>query len=189
MRSVARPDVTAIDHVLSFALEHPWAVTPAMRQTVANILARRLVSRDAAPDVAALVPRDNLPKPKRGTVAVIPIYGVIAPRMNLLSDFSGGTTFEALSAQLQGAMADDSIKTIVLDVDSPGGNAAGATEFASELLHARERKPIVAQAQHTMASAAYWVCSCATEIVASPSAMVGVARGPSPPSASLKSPG
>jgi len=75
MRSVARPDVPAIDHVLSFALEHPWAVTPAMRQTVANILARRLVSRDAAPDVAALVPRDNLPKPKRGTAAVIPSGG------------------------------------------------------------------------------------------------------------------
>jgi len=161
------------EHVLGFALEHPWALTASMRQTVAGILARRLVGEEAAPDLAALVPRSNLPQPKRGTVGVIPIYGVIAPRMNLLSDFSGGTTFEALSAQLQAAVADDAIKTIVFDIDSPGGNAAGATEFAREVLKAREQKPIIAQAHHLMASAAYWVGACATEVVASPSAMVG----------------
>jgi len=165
--------VQPYDHVLSFALEHPWAVTPTMRQTVANILARRLAGQDTVPDLSALVPRDSLPQPKRGTVAVIPVYGVIAPRMNLLTEFSGGTTFEALSGQLQAALADDAIKTIVFDVDSPGGNAAGATEFARELLKARERKPIIAQAQHLMASAAYWAMAGATEIVASPSSMVG----------------
>jgi signal peptide peptidase SppA len=162
-------------HVLSFALEHPWAVTPAMRPIIAGILARRIAGHDPDPaELAALVNRKSLPQPVKGTVALIPVYGVLAPRMNLLSEFSGGTTFEALTQQLQAAIANPEVKTIVFDVDSPGGNVAGATEFAREVLKARTQKPIIAQAQYLMASAAYWVMSCATEIVAAPSAKVGV---------------
>lgn len=169
-------DVLRYEHILGFALEHPWAVTPAMRAIIAGILARRVVGQDVDPEQlqAALVNRKNLPQPSRGGgVAVIPIYGVIAPRMNMMSEMSGGTTFEALTAQLHDAMANDAVKTIIFDVDSPGGNVAGASEFAREVLKARATKPIIAQAQHLMASAAYWPMACATEIVASQSAMVG----------------
>jgi signal peptide peptidase SppA len=164
------------DHVLAFALEHPWAVTASMRRIIAGILAQRIAGGDPDPAAiqAALVSRKNLPQPAKGTVALIPIYGVIAPRLNLVSDFSGGTTFEALTQQLHAAMANADVKTIVFDVDSPGGNVAGATEFAREVLKARTQKPIIAQAQFLMASAAYWVSACATEVVAAPSAKVGV---------------
>ena len=164
------------EHVLSFALEHPWAITPSMRSVIADILARRIVGEGADPDAiqAALVNRKNLPQPTGGgAVAIIPIYGVIAPRMNMLSEMSGGTTFETLTAQLHEALGNKAVKTIVFDVDSPGGNAAGATEFAREVLAARTKKPIVAQAQHLMASAAYWPMACATQIWASPSSHVG----------------
>jgi signal peptide peptidase SppA len=166
---------SSYEHVLSFAYEHPWAITHSMRGIVAGILARRIAGHDADPaELAALVNRSALPQPKKGgTVALIPIYGVIAPRMNMLSDISGGTTFEALTGQLHDAMANDAIKTIIFDVDSPGGNVAGATEFAGEVLKARKTKPIIAVAQYLMASAAYWPMSCATKVYAAPSAMVG----------------
>jgi signal peptide peptidase SppA len=163
------------EHVLSFALEHPWAVTPSMRPIIAGILARRIAGHDTDPAAiqAALVNRKNLPQPMKGTVAIIPFYGVVAPRMNLLSEMSGGTTFEALTQQLQAAVANPDVKTVVFDVDSPGGNVAGATEFAREVLKARTVKPIIAVANHLMASAAYWPMACATQIVATPSAKVG----------------
>jgi ClpP class serine protease len=83
--------------------------------------------------------------------------------MNLLSEVSGGTTFEALTKQLQAAVADPDVKTIVFDVDSPGGNVAGASEFAREVLRARATKPIIVQAHHLLASAAYWPMAGATE--------------------------
>jgi signal peptide peptidase SppA len=171
------PDAHKYEHVMAFALEHPWAVTPSMRTIIAGILARRMVGQDADPAeiAAALVNRKNLPQPgdQNGAVAIIPVYGVIAPRMNLLSEMSGGTTFEKLTAQLHEAMGNKAVKTIVFDVDSPGGNVAGATEFAREVMKARTKKPIIAQAQYLMASAAYWTMACATEVVAAPSAMVG----------------
>jgi signal peptide peptidase SppA len=65
------------------------------------------------------------------------------------------------------------VRTIVLDVNSPGGAVAGSTEFAQEILRARATKPIVAVAQYLMGSAAYHLSAVATEVVAAPSALVG----------------
>jgi signal peptide peptidase SppA len=93
--------------------------------------------------------------------------------MNLFTETSGGTTYEGLTKQFGAAVNDPNVRTIVLDVDSPGGNVAGASEFAREVLRARTIKPVIAVANHTLASAAYHVVSGATEIVASPSAMAG----------------
>jgi signal peptide peptidase SppA len=164
-------------HLVAFALEHPWAITPTMRAVIADILAKRLAGYDADDDAvaAALEARAtrDMPVPSGGSVALIPITGVIAPRMNLFTEASGGTSFEALTKQLQAAVADPNVRHIVFDVDSPGGNVAGASEFAREVLRARTIKPVTAQAQHLLASAAYWGMSGATEIVASPSALVG----------------
>lgn len=165
----------AYDHVLSFALEQPWALTRPMVSVIAGVLARHVagVDVDRAEIEAALVQRKNLPQPRAGSIAILPVYGVIGPRMNLMSEMSGGTTYEKLTSQLRAAVADKSIKTIVLDVDSPGGTVAGNTEFAREVMQARTKKPIVAVAQYTMGSAAYRIGAAATEIVAAPSAQVG----------------
>lgn len=162
-------------HVLSFAVEHPWNLTPMMLSVVAGILARHVagVDLDRAEIEAALVNRKNLPQPRVGNVAVIPVYGVLAPRVNMMSDISGGTTFEGLTKQLRQAVADKGVRSIVLDVDSPGGSVAGNAEFAQEVMRARRMKPVIAQAQYTMASAAYQLAAAATEIVAAPSAQVG----------------
>jgi signal peptide peptidase SppA len=166
------------DHLIAFALEHPWAITPAMGSLIAGILARRLAGDD--PDEAAIAAAraaratQSVPVTSEGgLVAVIPLHGVIAPRMNLFSDVSGGATFEGLTEQLHAAMADPAVKTIVFDVDSPGGNVAGATEFSREVLKARTQKTIIASGNHLLASAAYWAMAGATEIVASPSSLVG----------------
>lgn len=163
------------EHVLSFALSHPWNLEPQMLQVVAGILARRIAGVDVerAEIEAALVNRKNLPQPRAGSVAIIPVYGVIAPRLNMMSDISGGTTFEKLTGQLREAMANKAVRTVILDVDSPGGSVAGNAEFAAEIMRARTKKPIIAVAQYTMASAAYQLSAAATEIVAAPSARVG----------------
>jgi len=162
-------------HIVSFVIEHPWAITRPMLRTIAGIIGRRAAGKQATSEEieAALVNRKALPQPTGGGIAIIPVYGVLVPRANVMSDMSGATSFDILTAQLREAMGTASVTTIVLDVDSPGGNAAGATEFAREVLKARTKKSIIAVANYTMASAAYWVAACATEIVASPSASVG----------------
>jgi signal peptide peptidase SppA len=164
------------DHVLGYVLDHPWALTDGMRQIIAGILARRVAGHDlSAAEIAAALPapRVTTPAPAGTSIAVIPIAGVIAPRMNLLSDISGGATFEGLTADLRAALDDPTIGTIVLDVDSPGGNVAGATEFHAELMKARDRVTLIGQVNHLGASAAYWALSACHEIIASKSSLVG----------------
>jgi signal peptide peptidase SppA len=163
------------EHVLGFALSHPWNVLPEMLSLIAGILAERIagVERDQATIEAALVNRKNLPQPRAGSVAIIPIYGTLAPRMNLLSEMSGGTTYQKIASQLREAVADKTIRNIVLDIDSPGGSVAGNAELAAEIMRARTKKPILAQAQFLMGSSAYQIGAAATEIVAAPSAHVG----------------
>jgi len=165
------------DHLAAFALEHPWALTDNMREIVATTIARRLAGMDDDEEGIAIAQQARATRDVAvrggGLVAVLPFHGVVAPRMNLLSEISGGATFEGLSKQLNAAVADPDVTTIVFDVDSPGGNVAGASEFARDVLRARAIKPIIVQANHLMASAAYWGLAGATEIVASPSAMIG----------------
>lgn len=166
---------TPIPHVLAWAIDHPWALTPDALRVVATVLARRANGIDVEPRPAALsVSRtEPEPKPAPGSVAILPIHGVITPRGNMLSDISGAASFEAARSELDALVADPAVSTIVLDFDSPGGSVAGASEFAGAVRAARDQKRIIACAYHQCCSAAYWAASGATEIVATPSALVG----------------
>lgn len=108
-----------------------------------------------------------------GGVRVLPLMGMITHRANMLTDISGGTSTEKFAESFREAVADPAIKTIVFDVDSPGGQVDGVPELADEIAAARGQKKIIAIANTTMASGAYWLASQADEIVATPSAMIG----------------
>lgn len=106
-------------------------------------------------------------------VAVLPVHGVMAPRMNLMMDVSGGTSTQDLAKWFQQAVNDPKVSAIVLDIDSPGGTATGNEELAQMIRDARGKKPIKAVATSMMASAAYYVGSAADQVIVSPSAEVG----------------
>jgi signal peptide peptidase SppA len=108
------------------------------------------------------IPSDAPPPP---TVAVIPIRGVIEPRRSYWTEIGFGTSLEGLRAMLRKALADESVKGIVFDITSPGGDAAGVEEFAAEVFKSRGQKPIIAVVNGLAASAAYWIAAQADEIV------------------------
>jgi len=105
---------------------------------------------------------------KANGVAVLPLHGFITQRPSWW-----GTSTREFAGWLRQAMADDSVKAVLIDVDSPGGGVAGVEELASEIRAARSRKPIVATANSLAASAAYWIASAASELVVAPSGDVG----------------
>ena len=90
-----------------------------------------------------------------------------------MSNYSGGTSTDIFGAWFDEAMADKSVTSIVLDVDSPGGSVYGVSELARKIYQSRGKKPIIAVANSLMASAAYWIASAADEIHVSPGAEVG----------------
>ena len=61
----------------------------------------------------------------RTGIAVIPIYGSLVKRTVGLQVESGLTSYASIADQIDGAVADPGVSGIVLDIDSPGGEAAG----------------------------------------------------------------
>ncbi|HVL67193.1 MAG TPA: S49 family peptidase [Vicinamibacterales bacterium] len=164
--------------LIPFALEHPWAVSPEFMPVVAEILARHAAGeRLSEAEIEARIGdkrRAAEREPERsGAVAVVPLFGLVFPRANLMSAVSGATTAEGVGRQLRALAADDDVGSIVLDINSPGGQVAGITELAAVVREVRAQKPVIAVAHHLAASAAYWIASQATELVATPSAQVG----------------
>ena len=156
-------------HLLLHALDAPWACLPEHHATIHHLV--EAWARGERVDLQDLEARrgDGLPGPVSGYevrngVAVIPVMGTMSPRMNLMADVSGGVSSELLVRDVKTAAADPKIKGIVLQVDSPGGAVAGTQPAAAAVMAARQRKPVFALAEGTMASAAYWLGSAAEQI-------------------------
>ena len=106
-------------------------------------------------------------------VGLIGLYGTLAPRMNLFMEFSGGTSTQLFAKEFSALIDNPDVSTVLIEVDSPGGVVTGTEEARAIIFAARKRKRVVAVANGMMASAAYYIGSAATEVVATPSTEVG----------------
>jgi ClpP class serine protease len=110
---------------------------------------------------------------ERNGVAILPVVGPIFRYANLFSQISGGASVQLLAQDFNAALNNPDVRAILLNIDSPGGEANGIGEFADMVYAARGRKPITAYVGGYACSAAYWIASAADEIVASDSAVLG----------------
>jgi protease-4 len=108
-------------------------------------------------------------------VAIIPVEGM------LLDEQSGGllqaseNPLSLFTQELDQAAKDDSVKAIVLRVNSPGGSVTASDTMYDELVRFKNKthKPVVASAQEVMASGSYYVSCAADKIVVNPTSIVG----------------
>lgn len=162
--------------VISAVLETPWAILPSKLREIEAVLSDRAAGiRYTAEEIEARLDGRKVAAVARksGAVAVLPIHGTLSHRMETLEESSGGLSTERVSGWLRAAVADEGVKAIVLDVDSPGGSVSGVEELAREIFDARGKKPIVAVANAMAASGAYWLASQADELWVTPSGSVG----------------
>jgi len=171
-------------HIVSYVMGTPWAILPEKLAAILDALAlqvqgHKLSIEEIAMVVGTVARPSPLPLSQAGrggsgtAVAVLPLLGTIYQRAGLLTESSGGTSTEAFAKAFRQALADAQVGAIVLDVDSPGGAVNGVDELATEIYRARGTKPIVAVANGTAASAAYWIATAADELIVTPSGEVG----------------
>lgn len=109
-----------------------------------------------------------------GGVAVIDLNGRISKRMNLFAQIcGGGTSTEMLLKDFQYCLDSPNVKSIVFNIDSPGGEAFGVNEIAQHIYAARGRKPIKAYVSGLGCSGAYWIATACDEIITDKSAFLG----------------
>lgn len=166
----------AYSNVISYVTRTPWAITPEAFAVVRDVLHAHASGwkPTAEQEQAIIEARAARPTASRsGSVAVIPLQGVLMPRASLFSAMSGATSLDAFSAAVEEAANDPTVAHIVLDVDSPGGVADMVPETAAVVRAAATRKPMTAVANTTCCSAALWIACQAGEFSATESATVG----------------
>jgi len=106
-------------------------------------------------------------------IAVIEIAGTLVHRGAWIGQSSGLTSYEGIAAQLQAALADPGVRGIALDIDSFGGEVAGAFDLADRIRAARAQKPVHAFVAEHALSAGYVLASQADRIVLPRTGAVG----------------
>jgi protease-4 len=104
-------------------------------------------------------------------VAVIPLYGTISYSQDTGFFAESRVTPAKFKEQLKKAENDDSVKAIVIDINSPGGSVVASEEIATAL--ERTSKPTVAWLSEVATSGAYYVASSADYIVADKASITG----------------
>ena len=170
--------------LLSEFLTTPWALMPERLQAMSGILTRWSAGEPPSDETLFQVNTDRVLRDTRkqmaaastGTgIAVLPLYGVVTQRGNMVDDISGpgSTSTQQFTSVLRQMLADDKVGQILIDIDSPGGSVYGVAELASEIVKARAQKPVIAVANSLAASAAYWIGCSASEFYVTPGGEVG----------------
>lgn len=151
----------------------PWAITEDYLRLMIEISLRQNLTPEAVEAQRGEKLQNTYAVEIRNGVAIIPVRGPIARYMNLFSEISGGTSIQALAKDFNAALKNSDVSAILLNIDSPGGEANGVNEFAAMVYQARGTKPITAYIGGLGCSAAYWIASAADEIIADDMAILG----------------
>lgn len=153
--------------------DEPWVILQKDLTLAADVLRRR--RRGGAP-LARITPSYGVAATGIAApngVAVINLCGMITAKSSWFTEWFGGTALEKWLPAFQSLVDDQSIETIVIACDSPGGHVVGTAEAAAVVYAARKQKRLIAVACNTMCSGAYWICSACHEIVGGPSSVTG----------------
>jgi len=104
-------------------------------------------------------------------VLVVPIKGVISSSSSSSLFESSGLNLDSTLKSLKKAKEDNTIKAVVLEINSPGGTVIASRELANAVKNLD--KPTVAVIREVGASGAYWVASSADVIIADELSITG----------------
>jgi signal peptide peptidase SppA len=179
LQSQAGPSLA---QVASRVLNRPLLLHPDKVDLILHVLQGRIgIGPLAAPDpqsnrFVGTYRRDNgsvgSMRVENG-VAILPIVGSLVNRGAWIGASSGLVSYEGIAAQLREARADPEVRAILLDIDSPGGEATGMFATARLVSAINQAKPVLAFVNDVAASAAYGIASAASEIIVSPTSMLG----------------
>lgn len=106
-------------------------------------------------------------------IAVLPVSGTLVHKLGGMRPFSGMTGYDGITARLQQAMDDPEVKGVLLDIDSPGGQAAGAFDCADMIYRLGQQKPIWALMNDVACSGAMLLASACSRRLVTQTARIG----------------
>lgn len=157
-----------------YASSRPWAITEEYLKLILEITSRTNPSlEDIEARMGKKLENRSRPSSNEANVRVIPVIGPIVRYGDIFSDISGATSLSSIKADFISALEDETVSSILFDIDSPGGEASGIHEFTELIYNARGKKPIISYVSDMACSAAYWIASATDEIVCDETATLG----------------
>jgi len=115
----------------------------------------------------------SLLKLKKYNVGIINIEGSLFSKSSWYTKWMDLTSYDDIRSALVQAAENDSIDTILLKIDSPGGAAAGVDDVSNLINKIKADKNVISFTDRQMASAAYWIGASANKIYSTRMADVG----------------
>lgn len=166
-----------LPHIAARIFNTPLLITPDKLQAVLWALSQRMdMAVDAPADPGVLRPaaavgrwetRDNTRGSGMlidGGVGILPITGTLVHRGTWIGTSSGLQSYDGIAQQLRMAADDERIKSVLLDLNTYGGEAGGVADLAAEIRDLANLKPVRALINDAAASAGYWMAAAATDI-------------------------
>ena len=159
--------MTMLPHIASRVLDTPLVIGQAKLEAILAVIGPRIGIETPAPAVM------NGDGRRRGTtylvtpegIAVIPVFGTLVKRAGAIEAASGLTSYGHLEDRIMDAATDPAVRAILLEVDSPGGEAAGVFDLSDLVFEARSLKPVWAVADEEAFSGAYAIASAAEHLI------------------------
>lgn len=105
-------------------------------------------------------------------IAVIPINGVIMSEKTT-TIYGNSISSREIASTLLSLKDDDSVKAVLLDINSPGGSPVASEEISKAIEEVKKIKPVYSLISDTGASGAFWVAVSTDKIYASSMSTLG----------------
>lgn len=155
-------------------LDIPLMITKTKLDQILDVVGARIgLDRPVVITPQAQISSPSLPSSTDPGLAIIPIHGTLVHRSHGLSALSGMTSYDNIRSQFSDALTSSDVHSILLDIDSPGGEVAGVFDLVDTIYSSRGTKPVIAMVNERGYSAAYAIASAADRIYLSRTAGLG----------------
>ena len=165
-----------LPHIAARLYGTPLLVARAKLDVILGVLEPRLSGRMAMP----MPDDDDDPgiadvEVTADGIAIVPVMGTLVARTSYLGAASGLSSYAEIGEQIEAAATDPSIRAILLDVDSSGGEVGGLFDLVDQIQSIRAQcgKPIWAVADEAALSAAYAIACTADRLYVTQTGEVG----------------
>jgi signal peptide peptidase SppA len=176
--------IRALPHILSRIFGPPLLIAPVPLDALLVGLRSAMLARGSQQDVTFGAFDDSSPsqpsidRPRgysiQSGVATVPIHGVLVRRAGQIQpDSTILQSYQEVAQIMATAQRDTRVGGILLDIDSPGGEAGGVFDLARAIRQAGQSKPVWAMANDDALSAAYVIASAADRIWSTQTAALG----------------
>jgi signal peptide peptidase SppA len=157
--------MTDLPHIASRLFGTPLLAARPKLDVVLGVLGPRLAGHALEPMDIGAIPGRELEITPEG-IAIVAVTGTLVSRSGYLAAASGLMSYGEIGDAIEAAAGDPSVRAILLDIDSPGGEVGGLFDLVDRIAAIQQAtgKPIQAVANETALSAAYAI-ACATEVI------------------------